>query len=66
LGCDGGTIWVVMIAGHTGGEARGRGGVWQTEVAMSDNQRRVVLIVLGVAIFSASFFLSLGLLRLLD
>jgi hypothetical protein len=47
-------------------EARSRGGLGQTEVAMTDNQRRLVLIVLGIAIFSASFFLSLGLLKLLD
>jgi hypothetical protein len=33
---------------------------------MTDNQRRIVLIVLAIAIFSASFFLSLGLLKLLD
>jgi hypothetical protein len=41
-------------------------GVGQTQVAMTDNQRRAVLIVLGIAIFAASFFLSLGLLKLLD
>ena len=52
--------------GGTGSEARGRGGLGQTEVAMTDSQRRVILIVLGIAIFSASFFLSVGLLKLLD
>jgi hypothetical protein len=41
-------------------------GLGQTEVAMTDNQRRVVLIVLGIAIFSAALFLSLGVLKLLD
>jgi len=35
-------------------------------MALAGNQRRVVLIVLGIAVFSASFFLSLGLLKLLD
>jgi hypothetical protein len=33
---------------------------------MTDKQRRVLLIVLGISIFSASFFLSLGVLKLLD
>jgi len=33
---------------------------------MTDSQRRVILIVLGIAIFSASFFLSVGLFKLLD
>jgi len=32
---------------------------------MTGNQRRVLLILLGLAVFSASFSLSLGLLKLL-
>ena len=45
---------------RAGGEARGRGGLGQTEVAMTDDQRRSLYILLAAVIAGGSIaFLSM-------